>query len=63
MACPECEATLKQYLELRRAVLAFAGTLNRFEDRRLNDVDATRPVGAPSMRELRALIELDAGLT
>jgi len=63
MACPECEATQAQYLAMRRAVLIFARTLHRFEDQRLNEVDAARPPGAPSMRELRSLIERDAGLS
>lgn len=62
MACPECEATHQQYLAMRRAVLEFARTLNRLEEQRLDRVDATRPPGVPSMKELRALIERDAGL-
>lgn len=63
MSCPECETLQKQFLEMRRAVLAFAHTLNQFEDRRLAKVDANRPQGAPSMREWRMLIEKEAGLT
>ena len=47
---------------MRRAVLAFARTLNGFEDRRLSAVDAVRPAGAPSMLELRRLIDADAGV-
>jgi hypothetical protein len=62
MAYPECEALQKQYLEMRRAVLAFARTLDRFEDRRLAQVDATRPPGAPSIREWRRLMEKQSGL-
>ena len=62
MPCPECEANQKQFLEIRRAVLAFASTLNRFEDERLFEIDSRRPHGAPSMRELRGLIELEATL-
>jgi hypothetical protein len=62
MACPECEATRKQFLEMRRAVLSFARTLNQFEEVRLARVDAGRPAGAPLASELRALIEKDAGL-
>lgn len=62
MPCPECDTTRKQFLEMRRAVLAFARTLNQFEDERLAEVDATRPPGAPSMRELRRLVESDSGL-
>jgi len=62
MACPECEAIQKQYLDLRRSVLLFARTLNRFEGKRLATVDENRPDRVPSMRELRALIENEAGL-
>ncbi len=63
MAYPECETVRKQFLDMRRAVLAFARTLNQFEDERLIQVDENRPAGAPSMRELRALIEKEARLT
>ena len=63
MACPECQATRKQFMEMRRAILAFARTLNEFEDRRLAAVDAFRPAGAPSMLELRRLIEADDGVS
>lgn len=62
MACSECEATRKQFLEMRRAVLIFARSLNQLEDARLAEVDAARPPGAASMRELKRLIESDAGL-
>lgn len=61
MSCPECSATRKQFLEMRRAVLEFARMLNRFEDERLIELDAKRPPEAPSMRELRGLIEREAG--
>jgi len=63
MACPDCEATRKQFLEMRRAVLRFARTLDQFEGDRLARLDENRPAGAPSMRELRALIERDAART
>ena len=63
MSCSECEATREQFLEMRRAVLAFARTLNQLEQDRLARVDESRPAGAPSMRELATLIEADAGLT
>jgi hypothetical protein len=62
MACSECDATRAQYLAMRRAILGFARTLNQLEHERLVQVDEARPVGAPSMVELRALIERDAGL-
>jgi hypothetical protein len=62
MACPDCEATRKQYLAMRRAVLGFARTLNQYEQERLSELDDRRPAGAPSMRELRAAIEGEAGL-
>jgi len=51
-----------EYLAMRRAVLRFARTLNQLEGERLDRVDAMRPAGAPSMRELNALIERDAAL-
>jgi hypothetical protein len=63
MACPDCEATRMQFLEMRQAILIFARTLNQYEAQRLAEIDSARPEGAPAMSELRALIERDAGLT
>lgn len=62
MSCPECESVQAEYLAMRRAVLKFARTLNRLEEQRLMKGDEQRPQGAPSMLELRARIERDAGL-
>ena len=63
MSCPECESMKAQYLAMHRAVLEFARTLNRIEERRLTKVDEGRPEGASSMLKLRAKIERDAGLS
>jgi len=61
MACPECEATRAQFLEMRRAVLSFAKTLDQLETERIRLANKYRPKDTSPIGSLSEAILKRAG--